>query len=294
MDKNTTDTILNLLKAVVSIILCVAIAGTMLGATLISVARGYLNSEEFKTQIAETDLADVKFLVENEKVTVKEYLLESAEDYVESKNRFFFSFANSAIETLLSSELVDKSVKDEVLYLVDFFLNSDAKEAEERIEKNVFVDEVLELDPKNAETPEDAIRIYLRSFVITNIERTSRMTADNFIVLLSQGTVVKLVIISIILLVLLFFINRKAVLNNLLYGGIIGVICGSVIKMAQSKFVEINMGTEDLVGYVFLKPLADEYSVNATIGFITGIALLILFIIAMTAFGSKAKPQEKE
>lgn len=294
MEKNTTNTIINIIKAIVSLVLCVAIAGSMLGATLISVARGYLNSEEFKTQIAETDLADVKFLVENEKVTVKEYLLESAEDYVESKNRFFFSFANSAIETLLSSELVDKSVKDEVLYLVDFFLNSDAKEAEERIEKNVFVDEVLELDPKNAETPEDAIRIYLRSFVITNIERTSRMTADNFIVLLSQGTVVKLVIISIILLVLLFFINRKAVLNNLLYGGIIGVICGSVIKMAQSKFVEINMGTEDLVGYVFLKPLADEYSLNATIGFITGIALLILFIIAMTAFGSKAKPQEKE
>lgn len=292
MDKNTITLIMNILKAVVSIVLCVAIAGTMLGATLISVARGYLNSDDFKAQIVETDLANVKFAIGNEKATVKEYLLESAKDYIESKNRFFFSFANSAIETILSSELIDRAVKDEVLYLIDFFLNSDAKEAKQRIEKNTFVDEVLELDPKNAETPEDAIRIYLRSFVITNIEKASRMTTDHFIVLLSQGTVIKLVITGILLLVLLVFINRKAVLNNLMFGGIIGILCGSIIKIAQSKFAEINLGNEDLVGYVFLKPLADEYSLNATIGFVAGAVLVLLFVVTMYMFGGKTKTEE--
>lgn len=294
MDKKTTTTIISIIKFVISIVLCVAIAGSMLGATLISVGRGYLNSDEFKAQIESTDLADVKFQVHNQKVTVKEYLLESAKSYVASQNRFFFSFANSAIEKILSSELVDKAVKDEVLYLVDFLLNSDAKEAKERTEKNIPIEDVLELEPENAKTPEDAIRIYLRSFVITNIEKSSEMTTDKFIVFLSQGTVTKLVLLSILLLAMLVLINRKVILNNLLYGGIIGIICGSVIKIAQSKFVEINMGNEELVGYVFLKPLADEYSLNATIGIVAGIVLLILFIVAMVAFGSKAKPEEKE
>lgn len=293
MEEITIDKILNIIKTVVSLILCVAIAGTMLGATLISVGRSYLNSEEFKTQIENTDLADVRFAVENEKVTVKEYLIDSAKDYVESKNRFFFSFANTAIETILSSELVSRAVKDEVLYLVDFFLNSDAKEAKDRVEKNVYIDTVLELNPRNAETPEDAIRIYLRSFVITNIEKASKMTADNFIVFLSQGTVAKLVVISILLLALLIFINRSAILNNLLFGGLIGIICGTVIKLAQSKFAEINMGNEDLVGYVFLKPLADEYSTNATIGFLIGALLIILFVVAALVFGNKANVEEK-
>lgn len=293
MEKNTTNTIINIIKAIVSLVLCVAIAGSMLGATLISVARGYLGSDEFKSQIETTDLADVRFAISGKKVTVKEYLLDSAKKYVESQNRFFFSFASSAIESILSSELVDKAVKDEVLFLVDFFLNSDAKEAKSRIENDVKIETVLELEPENAKTPEDAIRIYLRSFVITNIEKTSEMTTDDFIVLLSQGTVTKLIVLGVVLLILLVLINCKSILNNLIYGGIIGILSGSIIKIAQSKFETINLGNEDLVGYVFLKPLADEYSLNATIGFVAGTLLLILFVVAMLLFGNKEKTEEK-
>lgn len=292
MDKKTATTILNIIRTVVSIILCVAIAGLMLGATLIGVGRDYLASDFFKAQIETTDLSNVKFAVGGEKVTVKDYLLESAKDFIEGQNRFFFSFANDAIEKILSSQLVDNAVKDEVLYLVDFFLNSDAKEAKARIENKTDVSEVLELNPRNADTPENAIRIYLRSFVITNIEKASEMTTDDFIVFLSQGTVTKLIVIAVLLLILVIIINSKAILNNLLYGGIIGMICGSVIKTAQAKFIEINLGSEDLVGYVFLKPLADEYSSNATIGFVAGTILVILFIISMVMFSNK-KDQEK-
>lgn len=291
MDKKTTSTIITAFKTLISIILAICAAVSMLGATLINVGRDYINSEEFETQINTTDLSTVKFLVSGEKTTVGDYIKKTAKEYIESQNKFFFSFANTAVDQILSSEFVNRVVKSEVLYLVDFFINGDAEAAQDRLDSNTSIDTVLELDPKNAKSVEDAIRIYMRSFVVESLENTSKMPSDKFIVFLSQETVTKLIILSIVLLIALVVINLKAILSVLLYGGISSLLCGIVIKIAQSKFDEMNLGNEDLVGYVFLKPLADTYSTNATIGFIAGFILIALFIAAL--FFLSPKPQEK-
>ena len=93
------------------------------------------------------------------------------------------------------------------------------------------------------------------------------------------------------LLIALIAINYKSVLNILLYSGFSSLLCGIIIKIAQNKFDEMNFGNEDLVGYVFLKPLADAYSTNATIGFVAGFILIALFIASLFLFSPK--PTEK-
>ena len=291
MNKKTTSTIFNVFKIIISLILVVCATISMLGATLINVGRDYINSEEFKTQVNTTDLSEVKFIVRSEKTTVGDYMKDSAREYIESKSKYFFSFAQTAVDQLLSSEFVNRVVKNEVLYLVDFFINSDPKEAQNRLDNNISVDTVLELDPKNAKNIEDAIRIYMRSFVVLSLEKTSKMPSDQFIVFLSQDTVTKLIILSIVLLIALIAINYKSVLNILLYSGFSSLLCGIIIKIAQNKFDEMNFGNEDLVGYVFLKPLADAYSTNATIGFVAGFILIALFIASLFLFSPK--PEEK-
>lgn len=291
MNKKTTSTIFNVFKIIISLILVVCATISMLGATLINVGRDYINSEEFKTQVNTTDLSEVKFIVRSEKTTVGDYMKDSAREYIESKSKYFFSFAQTAVDQLLSSEFVNRVVKNEVLYLVDFFINSDPKEAQNRLDNNISVDTVLELDPKNAKNIEDAIRIYMRSFVVLSLEKTSKMPSDQFIVFLSQDTVTKLIILSIVLLIALIAINYKSVLNILLYSGFSSLLCGIIIKIAQNKFDEMNFGNEDLVGYVFLKPLADAYSTNATIGFVAGFILIALFIASLFLFSPK--PTEK-
>ena len=291
MNKKTTSKILNVFKVVISLVLVVCATISMLGATLINVGRNYINSEEFKTQVNTTDLSEVKFIVEREKTTVGDYMKDSAREYIESKSKYFFSFAQTAVDQLLSSEFVNRVVKNEVLYLVDFFINSDPKEAQNRLDNNISVDTVLELDPKNAKSVEDAVRIFMRSFVVTSLEKTSQMSSDKFIVFLSQDTVTKLTILSVLLLIALIAINYKSILNVLIYGGLSSLLCGIIINIAQNKFDEMNLGNEDLVGYVFLKPLADAYSTNATIGLILGFILIGLFIAAL--FLLSPKPEEK-
>lgn len=289
MNKKTTSKIINAFKIIISLILAVCATVSMLGATLINVGRNYINSEEFKTQVNTTDLSEVKFIVKSEKTTVGDYMKESAKDYVESKNKYFFSFAQTAVDQILSSEFVNRVVKAEVLYLVDFFVNSDSKEAQKRLDNNIPIDTVLELDPKNAKSVEDAIRIFMRSFVVSSLEKTSQMSSDKFIVFLSQETVTKLVILSVVLLIALIAINYKSILNVLIYGGLSSLLCGIIINIAQNKFDSMNLGNEDLVGYVFLKPLADAYSTNATIGFIAGFILIGLFIASLFLLSPKTE-----
>ncbi len=289
MNKKTISKIFSAFKIIISLVLVICATISMLGATLINVGRNYINSEEFKTQVNTTDLSEVKFIVKSEKTTVGNYMKDSAREYIESKSKYFFSFAQTAVDQILSSEFVNRVVKNEVLYLVDFFINSDSKEAQKRLDNNVSVDTVLELDPKNAKSVEEAIRIFMRSFVVSSIEKTSQMSSDKFIVFLSQETVTKLVILSVVLLIALIAVNYKSILNVLLYGGFSSLLCGIIINVAQNKFDAINVGNEDLVGYVFLKPLADAYSTNAIIGFIAGFILIALFIASLFLISPKTE-----
>lgn len=295
MDKKTVSLILKVFKTVISIILVVASTVSLLGATLINVARDYLQSEEFHEQIETTDLGTVKFMVDGQKITVNEYARVRVADYLDDKMPSFFPFGNYAVDAVVSSEVVNNAVKTEVYNLVDYFLNTSVEDAEYRIENNITIANNEELNPENAETVEDTISIYARGFVLQSIENASKMSTDNLIILVSEETVTKLITLAVVLLVVLVVINIKTVFDNLLYGGAIGLLYGIVIKVAQSKFDEMNAGMEDLVGYVFLKPLADTYSANATIGFIVGVILIALFVgvyFLFKNFVNKDKPEE--
>ena len=294
MDKKTVKRILNILKTVISIILAVASTVSLLGATLISVARDYLQSEQFTEQIETTDLSTVKFMINNEKVTVIDFARAKASDYLEDKMPSFYPFGNYAVDAIVTPNLVNTVIKTEVYKLVDYFLNTKVEDAEYRIENNIMLQDNEEFNIENAKTTEDALSIYARLMVLQTIENTAGMSTDNFIILISEKTVSKLITLAVVLLVVLVVINITTIFNNLLYGGLVGLLYGIVIKVSQGKFDEWNKGLEDLVGYVFLKPLADEYSANATIGFIVGIILIVLFVGVYFLFKNfvNKKPEE--
>lgn len=294
MDKKTVKRILNILKTVISIILVVASTVSLLGATLISVARDYLQSEQFTEQIETTDLSTVKFMIDGQKVTVLDFARDAASDYIEDKMPSFYPFGNYAIDAIVTPNLVNTVIKTEVYKLVDYFLNTKVEDAEYRIENNIMLQDNEEFNIENAKTTEDALSIYARLMVLQTIENTAGMSTDNFIILISEKTVSKLITLAVVLLVVLVVINITTIFNNLLYGGMVGILYGIVIKVAQGKFDEWNAGVEDLVGYVFLKPLADAYSPNATTGIIVGVILVALFVGVYFLFKNfvNKKPEE--
>ena len=294
MDKKTVKRILNILKTVISIILAVASTVSLLGATLISVARDYLQSEQFTEQIETTDLSTVKFMIDGQKVTVLDFARDAASDYIEDKMPSFYPFGNYAVDAIVTPNLVNTVIKTEVYKLVDYFLNTKVEDAEYRIENNIMLQDNEEFNIENAETAEDALSIYVRLMVLQTIENTAGMSTDNFIILISEKTVSKLITLAVVLMVALVAINITTIFNNLLYGGLVGLLYGIVIKVAQGKFDEWNAGVEDLVGYVFLNPLADAYSPNATTGIIVGVILIALFVGVYFLFKNfvNKKPEE--
>lgn len=294
MDKKTKALILKILRITISVVLCVTATVSMLGATLISVARDYLETEEFHNQIESTDLGTVKFLINNEKTTVNEYIRELIANYLKDKMPSYFPFQNYAVDAVISSQAVNTAVKNEVYNLVDYFLNTSIEDAEYRIENNITIQNNEEFNIENAETVEEAISIYARGFVLQSIENASGMSTDKLIILISEQTVSKLITLAVILLVIIVVINITTIFNLLLYGGFIGILYGIVIKIAQNKFDQWNAGMEDLVGYVFLKPLADAYSPNATTGIIVGVILIALFVGVYFLFKNfvNKKPEE--
>ena len=120
------------------------------------------------------------------------------------------------------------------------------------------------------------------------------MSNDYVIVLLSQQTMTKLVMLSVVFLIILVVINLKTIFDTLLYGGLISFAYAITIKAAQGKFESMNEGMQDLVGYVFLKPLADSYSMNAIIGFLIGIVLIALFAGAYFLFKNFVNKEKTE
>ena len=295
MDKKTVKLILKILKIAISVVLCIAATVSMLGATLINVAREYLQSEQFTEQIETTDLSSVKFVVNNSKITVLDFVRAKASDYMETQMpSSFFPFGNYAVDKIVTSELVNSVIKTEVYNLLDYFLNTTVEEAEYRIENNITIQNNEEFNVENAQTIDEAISVYARGFVLQSIENTSEMSTDKLIILISEETVSKLVTLAVVLMLVLVVINITTIFNLLLYGGFVGLIYGIVIKVAQGKFDQWNAGLEDLVGYVFLKPLADAYSGNATIGIIVGVILVALFVGVYLLFKNfvNKKPEE--
>ncbi len=278
MDKKTVSLILTILKRVVSIILVIATTVSLLGATLVGVARDYLQSEEFHNQIDATNLGVVKFTVDGQKVSVNEYAQNKVAEYLKDNMPSLLPIGSFILDKIIPMDVINKTVKKEVYYLVDYFLNSSIEEAEYRIENNITISNNEEFNPKKADGLEETLSIYARAFVLQGIENVSGISTDKLIILISEQTVKKLISFAVIMLIVLVIVNLKTIFNNLLYGGFIGLLYGVVIKVAQGKFDKWNEGLEDLVGYVFLKPLADAYSSNAITGIIVGIVLIALFV----------------
>lgn len=324
MDNKLLKTILKTVKTIVSVLLCIVATVSMLGATLVNVARDYLNSDEFKEQVDEADLNNLKLQVNGQKITVNEYVREVAkkrienelEKTMETENESFYSdakdfvlqfvpgadrYASEALDKIvddvLTSEALDRLIKSEVMNLVDYFVNSDADEARERLkngEKSNYDDGLKVSDGTTVEEQMiNYYRLYTRSLVIDTIENASNMSADNFIVLLSEDTAVLCVVISVVALILLLLMNITTIFNCLLYGGFISFLYAVVIKLAQNKFDSMNEGLEDLVGYAFLKPLADCYSSNAVGGIIAGTVLIGLFAGAVFLFKNYVNEPEE-
>ncbi len=296
MNKKTLSLILKIIQIIISIALCIASTVSMLGATLITVARDYLQSEQFQTQIDTTDLGTVRFMMNGQKITINDYIRARAEDYIKDKMPTFSLFSNYAVDQLVSSQLVDTVLKSEVYSLVDYFLNTTVEDAQYRIDNNITLADNEDLNPENAESVEDAISIYARKYVLESIEDVAGMSTDSLIILISEETVSKLITLSVVLLVVLVAVNILTLFNSLIYGGIVSILYGIVIKTAQGKFAEMTVGKEDLVTYVFLKPLVDTYSSNATIAFIVGIVLILLFagvILLLNYFVNKKESNKQ-
>ncbi len=326
MKNKLSEKILKTVKFIISVLLCVTATVSMLGATLVNVARDYLNSDEFQGQVDEADLNNLKLQVNGQKITVNEYVREVAKNKIENelkktaeseKNNFYSDakdfvlqlipgadkyasdVLDKVVDDVLTSEALDKLIKSEVMNLVDYFVNSDVDEAKERLKNGEQSNYDGELKVSDGTTTEEKIinyyRLYTRSLVIETIENASNMSADNFIVLLSRDTVVLCTVISVAALILLLLINITTIFNCLLYGGFISFLYAIVIKLAQNKFDGMNEGLEDLVGYVFLKPLADSYSANAVGGVVVGILLIGLFAGAVFLFKNYVnKPEETD
>lgn len=325
MKNKRSKTILKTVKIIVSLLLCITATASMLGATLINVARDYLNSDSFEEQVDEADLNSLKLQVNGQKITVNEYVRKVAKNRIESElektaksdNESFYSdakdfilqvipnadkYASSVLDKVvddaLTSEALDRLIKSEVMNLVDYFVNSDVDEARERLKNGEASNYDDGLRVSDGATTEEKLinyyRLYTRTLVIDTIEKASNMSADNFIVLLSRDTVVICTVIAVAALILLLLINVRTIFDSLLYGGFISFFYAAVIKFAQNKFDDMNEGLEDLVGYVFLKPLADCYSANAVGGIIIGTVLIGLFIGMVFLFKNYVNKPEEE
>lgn len=279
-------TVLNVLKTVISVILCVTAVGSALFATALKGVRAYFSSDEFYSQIEETDLETVTFTVNGQKVTVSEYVSDCAEEYLKEKSSVFSKFliVDAAIDRALSSEAVDKIVKEEALSCVDFFLNSDRDEAKERIEKGVKIEDNENLDPGKAKTPLEAVKIYVRAFVLANVEKNAGISCDEIIVLLSEKTATNLIILAVASALLLALINYRTVFNVLLYSGAGAFAYGAVIKIMQGKYNGMAEGNEDLIGLYILTPFTETFSSKAVWAFVIGAVLIALFVAVYFLF----------
>lgn len=268
-----------IVKIVISVILCASSVLSMLGATLVNEGRKYILSEEFKTQIDNTDLNTVSFNINGTKFTVNEYVKNCIKDYIKTSCKYSDFLINAAVDRVLSSDEINKLCRDEAYKTVISVVNADVKEARQRLKNNVDPFENSAEKIKNAETVETAARIYIKTFILINIEKALRMPIDRVILLVSQSTVTKLIVLSVILLLLLVAVNYSSFFNLFIYSGAISIIYGIVIKIAQGKFVSANAGGTDLVGYVFAKPLVDSYSSNAVTAIVLGSVMLLSYLL---------------
>lgn len=284
-EKTKNNLILKILLKIVSVVLTVVFLLSTLGAVAITGVRHFFGDGEFETMVNETDLNEVKFTTGGKTYRASDYIYEAVTEAMPSvvKNyssilgSLFGNTVNNAIKGAISSDTVNSIAKTTMMDCVDYYLNSDAKEAKERLkEETVVVDNAKIYE--NVKTVEEAVRVYVRSFIINTVENTSGISSDLIIVLLSKSTVNFFITIAVISAILLVVCDLGWIFDLLLHFGAASLAFGVVIKVLQGKF-ESSQGDKTLIGYQMLKPLVESFSPNATAGIICGVLLIAVFFV---------------
>lgn len=297
MGKIKNNAVLKILLKIISVLLAVVFTASALGAVAITGVRHFFGDGEFESMVSETDLNEVKFISNGKTYTASDYIYEAVteimpsyvKNYSSMLSSLFGGSVNNAIKEIISSDTVDAIVKTTMMECVDYYLNSDVKEAKARLKGDIVYD--IANPYENVKTAEEAIRIYVRSFVINTVENTSGISSDRIIVLLSKDTANLFIAAAVISAILLIICNLGCVFDLLLHFGGASFAFGVVVKVLQSKF-ESTQTDKTLIGYQMLKPLVDSFSPNAIAGIIFGVLFIAVFLALFILYKSKGKAQE--
>lgn len=299
MKQKTNSVALKIVLKILSVVLAVLFVLSTLGAVAVTGVRHFFGDGEFEKTVSETDLNEVKFTSNGKTYTASDYIYEAVtnampsavKNYSNIMNSVFGGNINSAIKEIISSETVDAVVKSAMMECVDYYLNSDAKEAKMRLKGEIVYD--IANPYKEVKTPEEAIRIYVRSFIKNTVENTSGMQSDQIIVLLSKNTANTLTAAAVISAVMIIICNLGCIFDLLLHFGGASLIFGITVKILQGKF-ESSQTDKTLIGYKMLEPFVDSFSPNAAAGIIIGILLIAAFFGLFMFYKSKNKAKETE
>lgn len=300
MGEKKNDLALKVLLKILSVFLALVFLISTLGTVAITGVRHFFGDGEFRSLVNETDLNEVKFTSNGKTYTASDYVYEAVAEVMPSAvknysgilNSLFGNTANLMLKDLISSDTVNSIIKTTMMDCVDYYLNSDAKEAKERLKSETqIVDNAKAYE--NVKTVDGAIRVYVRSFIINTIENTSGISSDQIIVLLSENTAKILTAAAVISAVLLILCNLGFLFDLLFHFGSASLLFGIVIKVLQGKF-ESSQEDKTLIGYQMLKPLVDSFSPNATAGIIIGILLIAAFFALFIFYKAKGNGNKKE
>lgn len=284
--------VFKIIRSILSVVLTGVLVFSAFFGTAIKSVREYFSSAEFHERVDSVNLKKVSFEMNGKKVTVSEYIGSLSQGYIEDKLSSFqnklppilqggfdlfgkyFPNINNTVDSVLSLDIVESTVKEEVFYCVDYFLQSDAEEAKFRIKNGESIRQNENLNPENTETPREYVRLYVRTLILSSVEKATGVSTDKIIILLSEKTVSNLFIIALASALLLIIINIRALFNLFLYFGAGATLCGSLFLLVQSKFADLSSGNEDLFIYYILTPLINSLSGKAVI---IGVILLIIY-----------------
>ncbi len=267
----------NIIRIIISVILTVVFVISALAATALSGARTYLNSESFKNEIRGLDLKSVKFNTASGTTSVLDYMYTTVNGAFSSTVLGRFDVPKDLIASVISADIVDTAVKDALLECVDYYINSDYKEAKDRIKNNqqITYESVKIEDFKDAQS---LIKAYVTNVIHSTVENTVEKSSDEVIVLVSAHTQRVFTILAVVsAIAILALCCASYVFQSLIFFGFASAAYGLVIKIFQMKF-ENAQTDKSIIGYVLLEPLADSYSTNANIGIIAGILLIGIFV----------------
>lgn len=275
-------TALNIIRICLSVVLCIAIAASLLCATAVKTVREYLSSEEFYQQIENTDIGTAKFITNDKTATVTEFVTDYIGQYTDNTIfSFTSSIINRVISAVLSLDKLNTEVKEEFFKEVDYLLNSDRDSALERLKNGTDTKQNIKIDRTSPDSIEKAVKTYIKNIIISNIENVTGVNSDLMIVLLAEKNVTYLLLVALAAFLILAAINIRKIISILIFSGASSLIYGLSLNLIQAKFANLSAGNEDIFIYRLLSPLANTLSPYFLSGIIIGAVLILLFAVSV-------------